>query len=49
MRDGTYESGDKDDEFDDTLKLKDCSDNEGGNMLTPMEGKSLVIRRALNT
>ena len=49
MCDGTYESGEEDDDLDEMLELEDCSNDEGSNMLTPMEEKSLVVRRALNT
>ena len=30
-------------------ELEDCSDDEGGNMLTPMDGKSFIARQAFNT
>ena len=49
MHDGTYESGAKYDNLDDMPKLEDCSDNKGGNMLIPIEGKSLVAKCAFNT
>ena len=44
MHDDTYESGEEDDDLVEMPELEDCSDDEGGNMLTPIEGKSLVVR-----
>ena len=48
MSDVTYKSRDEDDDLDDMPKLEDSSDDEGGNILTQMEGKSLIIKQALN-